>query len=391
MIKNSKINIKIVIIFMSFCQGLQFSISPVLKKIQDFYPDISVGSIQMLITAPALMAAVIAVLSGWLVTKVSKKKLILLGSLVTGISGLIPFYNTSFILLFMARIFLGIGLGLITALNTAVVAEHFEGKERVAAMGLQGASVGTGMLLITTASGFLGVHRFQFSYFIHILGIIATLIIWRCLPDTGKVVVKNNEKIRLNKKVYMLSLLGMVEFIFLISFSTNIAMHIGGNLAGNPSVAGVITGVFSGVQIIFGLMLSVITKYTKEKTMIVAMSSFGLGALLLVVFPGNYIMLILGAVFCGASQGIFIPQAMYEASNAVSKIATAMAAASITVAMCLGQLVSPVILNGLSKLLFGHIATSNVFAIGTVVMFILPLFLFVIKKGAKKNEVLDRC
>jgi hypothetical protein len=35
-------------------------------------------------------------------------------------------------------------VGLTTALNTAVIAEHFEGKERVSTMGLQGASVGGG-------------------------------------------------------------------------------------------------------------------------------------------------------------------------------------------------------------------------------------------------------
>ena len=62
----------------------------------------------------------------------------------------------------------------------------------------------------------------------------------------------------------MICLLGMLEFLFLISFTTNIAMHMSGGLAGNSSASGSITGIFSGTQIIVGLVLGRITRLIKK-------------------------------------------------------------------------------------------------------------------------------
>ncbi len=74
-------------------------------------------------------------------------------SLVAGITGFLPYLSDSFGLLFFSRTFYGVGLGLATALNTAVVAEFFEGDERVSVMGIQAASVGAGMVVVTTVGG----------------------------------------------------------------------------------------------------------------------------------------------------------------------------------------------------------------------------------------------
>ena len=82
------------------------------------------------------------------------------------------------------------------------------------------------------------------------------------------------------------------------------------------------------------------------------MLSFSIGAAMLILFPGHGLLLAVGAVFCGFSQGIFIPTASTYISNAVPPVATAFAAATFTVAMNLGQLISPTVLNGLSKAVF---------------------------------------
>ena len=65
--------------------------------------NVDVSLIQMLITAPALMSMIVAILSGWLVIKISKKKLLIFGSLVAGVTGFLPFLSDSFGLLFFSR------------------------------------------------------------------------------------------------------------------------------------------------------------------------------------------------------------------------------------------------------------------------------------------------
>lgn len=370
MSKSKKNKIIITIICISFVQGLQFCMSPILGPIQKHFSDVSISLIQMLVTVPTLLSIVVALASGWLVVKISKKKLLLFASAVAGITGFIPFLADDFYLLFMSRIVYGIALGLTMALNTAVVAEFFEGNERVSAMGIQAASVGAGMVVVTTLGGMLGASRFQNAYYINVIGFVALIVIAVCLPETGRAKVTKTEPIQLNKKVYLTAFTGVLEMIFLITFSTNIAMHIGGNLAGSTTVPGNLTGLFAGAQILMGLILGAITKITKKYTLPVAMLSFSVGAFLLILFPASYVMLMIGAAFCGFSQGMFVPTSMVQVSNAVNPASTAMASAVMTCGLCFGQLISPTVLNAVSKLIMGSTTTTNVYTLAAIGMMV---------------------
>ena len=50
--------------------------------------------------------------------------------------------------------------------------------------------------------------------------------------------MSKDEKIELNGEVYKVAFIGVVEMLFLITFTTNIAMHISGSLAGSTTVSG---------------------------------------------------------------------------------------------------------------------------------------------------------
>lgn len=384
MSKSKKLQIIIAIVAISFIQGLQYCVSPVLGQIQNHFPEVSVSLVQMLITAPALLSMIVSLVSGGLVVKISKKKLLVFAGFVAGITGFLPLISDSFSLLFISRTFYGVALGLACTLNTAVVAEFFEGEERVSVMGIQAASIGAGMVVITTLGGKLGVLGFEKSYFVNVIGFVSMLVIAFLLPDTGKTKVTSTEKIQLTPRVFEISGLGALEFLFLITFTTNIAMHLSGALEGNTAISGTLTGIFSGSQIVMGLILGFVTKITKKYTLPIAMLNFAVGGLILIFFPDNYILLMIAAVFCGFSQGMFIPQAMVDVSNAVKPVATAMAAACFSCAMCIGQLFSPTILNGISKLLFGSVSTTHVYQIATVGITISAILAFLL--NVKKKE-----
>jgi predicted MFS family arabinose efflux permease len=296
--KSKKIKVIIAIVAISFIQGLQYCVSPVLEQIQDHYPDISVNLVQMLITAPALLSMIVALVSGGLVVKFSKKKLLVFAGFVAGLTGFLPFLYDSFTLLFVSRTLYGVGLGLACTLNTAVVAEFFEGDERVSVMGIQAASIGAGMVVITTMGGKLGVGGFEKAYFVNIIGFISMILIACVLPDTGKAKITKAEKIHLTPRVFEISVLGGLEFLYLITFTTNIAMHLSGSLEGNTAVSGALTGVFSGSQIIIGLILGLVTKVTKKYTLPIAMLNFVVGSAILILFQDNYILLMIAAIFC---------------------------------------------------------------------------------------------
>jgi MFS family permease len=290
----------------------------------------------------------------------------LFSGLVAFISVFVPLFVDSFAVLFISRAVYGIAMGMATTLNTAVVAEFFEGDERVSVMGIQGASVGAGMVLVTTLAGWVGKNNFRNAYYLNIIGLLAFILLFVFLPETGVVKSETKEDVRMNKEVFILSFFCMMEFFFLITFNTNIAMHLSGSLAGDTSASGLLTGVFSGVQIVAGLILGYITKITKKMTMSCAMLSLAVGTLLISIAPSNLPVLIVGAFFCGLSQGVFIPTGMVAVSNAVAPAAAAMASAWFTCGNCVGQTLSPIVLNKVSDVLFGEITTNHIFQISAV-------------------------
>lgn len=361
-----KYHIIISIICISFLQGLQFCVSPVLGQIADHFDTVNINYVQMLVTIPSFICVVIALASGKLVMVISKKKLLLFSSLIALLTGFLPLFVDSFAVLFASRAIYGIALGIAATLNTAVVAEFFEGDERVSVMGFQGASIGAGMVFITTLAGWIGKTDFRNVYYLHMIGLAAFILLFLFLPETGVVKAEKNEDIRMNKEVFILSAFCMIEFFFLITFNTNIAMHLSGELAGDTSVSGILTGVFSGVQIVAGLVLGYISKITKKLTMSCAMLCLAIGALLIYMAPSNIAILIVGAFFCGISQGIFIPTGMVAVSDVVAPAGAAMAAAWFTCGNCMGQTLSPIVLNRVSEIVFGQVTTSNIFLLSAI-------------------------
>lgn len=384
--KNITLRIYITIACISILQALQFGPSPVLKQIGDHFPEVNTSLVKMLVTGPSLIGMFCALACGVMVTKISKKNLLLICGAGAAVTGLIPLAVDNFYVLFACRLIYGFVLGFATALNTAVVAEWFEGEARVKAMGFQGATVGAAMALTTAGAGFLGSSVFSNSYLINLLAVVSFVLILICLPETGKAVPTEGNKVSINVRVLLIGLLGLLEYIFLISFSTNISMHLSGSLAGNASVSGNLTSIFSMIQIVLGLVLGYITRITKKATISVAMISFGIGALVLVAFPGSFPMLCVGALLCGFSQGVFMPTAMVEAANAVPPIAAAMASGVLTCGTCIGQLISPVLLDSVSKAVYGETTTKGVYTVAAIAAFASAAFAAFVMFGNKKKS-----
>ena len=385
--KSTTIKIYITIACISLLQGMQFGPSPVLKQIGDHFSDVSTSMIKMLVTGPSLIGMFCALACGVMVTKISKKKLLLICSLVAAASGILPVFVDSFAFLFACRMVYGFVVGFATALNTAVVAEWFEGEARVKAMGFQAATVGAGMAIIKAGAGILGADVFTNSYYINALAFLSFIVIFFCLPETGKAVPAEGSKISINGRVLLIGFLGMLEYIFLISYTTNISMHLSGALEGDSIAAGNLDTIFSVTQIVIGLILGYITRITKKATIPVSMGCFTLGAVVLALFPSNFIMLSLGSILCGFSQGIFMPTAMVEAANAVPAVAAAMASGVLTCGTCIGQLISPFLLDNTAKAVNGSVTTTGVYtvaAIGMAVAAVFAAFVMMRKEPAAK-------
>lgn len=350
--------------------GLQHCVSPVLSEIHHHFSSVDISFVQMLITAPCLIAMIVALITGWLAMRVDQRTLFLTAAAVSGVTGVLPYLADNFWILFFSRMAYGLSLGIAVSLVTALVADYFEGEQRVRVMGMQGASVGATMMIVTTVCGVIGKGDFRRAYFINLLAFVAFAIIAVCLPKKEKKKRRGMQRIQLNHRVFVMAAFMFVESFFVITFTTNISMHLSGSLKGDTAVAGLLTGIFSVSQVIFGFLLNHIVKVSRKYTLPGAMFGLALGYLVIAVFPGNTVMLVLGAVLCGYSQGVYFPKAMVEVTTVVPLASAPMASSVMTVAICGSQLISPVIINIAAKLVFGETTTTNAYmiaCIGTVI------------------------
>ena len=382
---NIKARVVATVFAIALINGLQHSLSPVLSSVHAYYPGVDVSLIQMLVTVPTLMAVVVALLTGWLALYISKKKIFLFAALVAGVTGLVPLLSDSFWTLFLFRALYGVALGIVVSLVTALVADFFDGAERVQVMGVQGASVGAGMVLVTTLAGIVGRTDFHNTYYLSILGFVAFFAILLLLPEVPVKRAEGGEKkrIRLNAEVWRMAAFLFAEGFFIIVYTTNLSMHLAGALKGDTAVAGMITGVFSAAQILMGVLLGRISRITGRYTLPVAMFALAAGYLLLVFFPGNLPILLVSAVFCGYSQSVYCAKAMAEVTTVVDQDSTPMASSLMTCALCLSQFVSPVVIGGVSRLFFGEVTTTGAYLLGSIGIFCVGLLAVLWKRKAQ--------
>lgn len=122
-----------------------FAISPAIPQMIDHFAreGIAASQVENLITVTsfAIMAALL--MNSLIVRFISERNIIILGLLLLAIGGSMPMFLSAFPMIFLARILLGLGIGLINARAINIIGNFFTGQERVQMMGLRlGRSVG---------------------------------------------------------------------------------------------------------------------------------------------------------------------------------------------------------------------------------------------------------
>lgn len=228
-------------------QGMNLSFGALVGAVAQAYPERSVDLVQFTVTIFNLSSVFAGLGSGWLVSRYSKKKLILAVLCIYLVSGLGPLLIGGFWTLMFFRFFSGFAVGMATPVTMALISDHFDNKGRVAASGIQGSSIGIGALLGSLLGGILANNGYRMGFLPYLYSIIPILAVLRLLPDTAPVGGSRRDR-RVPKGVLALALAMFLYAMASCAYETNISLHIGGPYAGDPTVSGIVCGVYS-VQI----------------------------------------------------------------------------------------------------------------------------------------------
>ncbi len=304
----------------------------------------------------SLAQFVFSPLAGDLSDKHGRKKIIIVGLIIFGLSQLAFGLSSELWMLYVARFFSGFGAAFIVPPMMAFVADITTVENRGKGMGLLGASMSLGFMIGPAIGGFLSKISLEFPfYFATGAALFAALLSILILPNPKPVingdpsVKKKRENLfqqlaRSTKTSYFVVLIVMFVFSFgLANFQSTIALYVDQKYGYTPTdIAVLITvGGFVGVIVQTFIINPLFKRYGEMRVILVnlVIAAF---SLIGIIFVDMFWSILLVATIFSTATSLLRP----AVNTLVSKLAgqeQGFAAGMMNAYMSLGNMVGPAI------------------------------------------------
>ncbi|WP_336823359.1 MFS transporter [Sporosarcina sp. USHLN248] len=332
-------------------------------------------------------------LAGDLSDKHGRKKIIIIGLIINGLSQLAFSFSTELWMLFVARFFSGFGSAFIVPPMMAFVADITTVEERGKGLGLLGASMSLGFMIGPGIGGFLANISLYFPfYFAGGAALFAALLSTFILPNPTPAVSegmadKKPENLikqlkRSTKTSYFVILIVMFVFSFgLANYQSTISLYVDHKYGYSPSqIAVLITvGGFVGV-IVQTFVINPLFKRFGEMPVILCNLLVAAFSMLAILFVNMFWTILLVATIFSVATSLLRP----AVNTLISKLAgeeQGFAAGMMNAYMSLGNMIGPA--------LAGSIFDINItfpYLLGTFILLICALIASIWSR--KNNELI---
>ena len=321
-----------------------------------------------------------------------RKKIIIIGLILFGLSQLAFSLSTELWMLYVARFFTGFGAAFMIPPTMAFVADITSYEKRGRGMGLLGASMSLGFMIGPGIGGFLSKISLEFPfYFATGAALTAALLSLLFLPNPKPVIsegqaARKSENLlhqlkRSTKTPYFIVLIVMFVFSFgLANFQSTFSLYVDHKFGYTPSqIAAIITvGGFVGV-IVQSFVISPLFKRYGEMRVILVNLIIAAFSLMSIVFANLFWTILLVATIFTTATTLLRP----AVNTLISKLAgkeQGYAAGMMNAYMSLGNMVGPA--------LAGFFFDINIIYPYILGMLILLVCFGIAATWAKKNQAI---
>lgn len=389
--KMKKINIMISIFLIAFSFGFNITgITPVLGVLSEKYASYGTSMVQLMQTLPYALLMVGSLILGWLTTKFTKKKLAVFGLFLVGFCGILPLFWDSFGILFISRLFIGFGFGILGPINTAIISDFFLPKERAGYLGLHVVGMGIGGMFGNLLGGILANRGYQSFFLVYAAAFACMAGVMFLLQDTPIAAEGKSADMKLNKEVYLISLTSFVHTLCISVYNTNVAIYVLKYITENTAVTGVITAVNAVFALIVGASFGKIAGFLKKYTLGCSILAAAAGYAAMIWIPG-IAGIYIGSALCGVSLSCFNARGSFLISVSVEPNAVAKASGIFALIGGIGGLISPVFMGAVSSGIWGDNTTLGQFELAFAGMLILGIIVMLaeVLKKRKEQEVVN--
>jgi MFS family permease len=381
----------ICVLLSAFAYGLQLTgIMPVMGLLTEQYSNYSADAIRFLQTVPYFLTIIGALLVGRLSNRFGEKKLLSVGLMSIGITGVLPFFTSSYPIVLLSRALSGFGFGIASPVITSVIARFIEPQRRATYTGMIVVGMGLGTMIENLLGGILAgisVRAFFLIYLIAVIAAVGDIIV---LPKTEPVAATLDEKKPLRESwnfgtmIWMLCMASFMHTLFINAYSTNISIYILENITDSTSVTGMVTALNAAFALMTGLVFGKILNGLGKLTLPFSILSAAAGYAVILFVPGlagAYI----GSALCGVSLSSFMACCSFLISVTVTQDKVAGAGGVFSIMGSAGGFIAPFVLGAMAAILGGNTA-HNQFLAGMIGMLILAVIMYFVVRNGDDGE-----
>ncbi|MBK5279782.1 MAG: MFS transporter [Bacteroidia bacterium] len=359
------------------------TISPALPQMAMAFADVENAEliVKLVLTIPALFIAIFSPITGRLIDKHGRLRILWFSLALYAISGTGGFFLNNLYLILLTRITLGIAVGMSMTIVITLIADYFEGPERQKFVGLQVAFMSLGGILFIGLGGILADVGWRFPFLIYLFSLIVFL--------HEPVITKKGESVGSGVKshgiIWLLFFNTMTMWIIFFLIPVQIPFYL--------KDIGVEKNALIGAAIATSTLFSAISSisYSKLKGRFSFLTIFSVGYLLMaagfftVAISGSYIMVLVAMMLTGLGIGMMIPNTNMWVMKIAPPEIRGKEIGKLTTFWFFGQFLSPIVIFPVLQVL----PLSSTFLVGAGLLFLISTA-FVIFQMSKVGKSLPQ-
>ena len=345
---------KVSILSLSLVLITSFSISSALPAMFDYYQDYSKGQVELLVSLPSFGIMAMLLLNGVLERIFSERLQLTLGLLVLSISGTAPFWYQGYYFVFATRLLFGIGVGMLNAKAISIISERYQGKTRIQMLGFRGSAEVVGASILTLAVGQLLAFGWTATFLAYAAGLVVLVLFLLFVPYNKEEVHESKQKpeevVRLTRSMKQLIFFLAIGAAVIVCTNTAITFRIPSLMIeagfGDAQLSSLVLSAMQLIGILAGISFSFLISAFKEKLLLVAGVTFGIGQIIIALSPSLWVV-VAGSVLGGFAYSIALTTVFQLISERIPAKLLNKATSYAVLGCSFGASLTPFVLSGI--------------------------------------------
>ena len=347
--ENKKSKLKLTLLLVSSLTIMSvITISPALPQMVRAFSEVKNVEflVKLVLTLPALMIAIFSPITGRLIDRHGRLKILWLSLVLYAISGTAGYFLNNLYHILISRALLGISVGMSMTIVITLIADYFEGKERQKFVGLQIAFMSMGGILFIGLGGILADLSWRYPFLIYLSSLLILPLTIMFLHEP--VVIEKRNQVNQNVKspgiIWLLFINTMFMWIIFFLIPVQIPFYL--------KALGVEKNSLIGAAIAMSTAFSAVSSfsYSRIKGRFSFLSIFSMGYLLLaagfvcIAISNTYVLVVIAMMLSGLGMGMMIPNTNMWVMKIAPPEIRGKEIGKLTTFWFLGQFLSPIII-----------------------------------------------